>query len=67
MSKPKIRTIAGALKFLKEDDPETPITRSMIESAIEKGDIPCIRQGNRKFVLLNTVYEYFYKVPITED
>ncbi len=65
MSKPMIRSISAALKFLKEDDPDTAITRGMIESAIDRGEIPCIRQGNRRLVLLDDVYKHFYKVSMS--
>lgn len=61
----RIRTMNQTVKFLKERDPETPISYTTIKKAIDNGDISHVSSGNRKLIVLEDVYEYFYGVPLT--
>lgn len=68
MAQPKrIRTINQIYNFLHERDPECAISYRTIKSVIDKGVIPHIESGNRKLVVLEDVYEYFYNEPLIED
>lgn len=66
MSK-RIRTLNQTYKYLHERDPECAISYRAIKSLIDKGIIPHIQSGNRKLVVLEDVYEYFYGEPLVED
>lgn len=62
-----IRTINQVYSFLKERDPDCAISYRAIKELIDKGIIPHINRGNRKLVVLEDVYEYFYGEPLAED
>ena len=68
---PIIRTIAGAARFLKEKDPDCPITEYIIRKAVSNGLIPTRTLNKRKYVEINKVLDYFsnvkQEVPAVEE
>lgn len=60
---PRIRTIRQAVKEIKIKDPETVLTYHILKKLVENGTIPCINQESRKYVNLDTIYEYLNAAP----
>ena len=67
MSHKRIRTIKQVYDFFHKRDPECAVSYRAIRNVVEKGIIPHIESGNRKLVVLEDVYEYFYNEPLMED
>ena len=63
----RMRTINQTVKFLKELDPDTAIAYSTIKKAVDSKEIPHINVGTRCLIVLEDVYEYFYKVPLVSQ
>lgn len=55
---PRMRTIKQVMSELKAIDPKTAFTESALRRAINTGDIPHIRAGNKILVNLDTVEKY---------
>ena len=51
MSTPRMRTRDKAIELLKQDDPDTCISRNAIDTLIRSGKLPTVKIGNK--VLLN--------------
>ena len=51
----KMRSISQVIKFIKENDKETAITRYFIENLIYKQKIYYIKSGNKYYVDLDEV------------
>ena len=66
MSNPMIRTISTTLDIIREIEPHTSISRGLIEQKKEKGNIRVTRMGRKTNVLVQDVYEYFYKSPMPD-
>ena len=54
----RIRTIAGAVKEMKNDDPGTHVTESYLRRLVKEGTIPYGMDGTRVLVNVDTVQEY---------
>lgn len=53
-----IRTIKGAAAYLRDIDPQTPITENVIRAAILRGDLAAIKSGNKYLVNIEVLEEY---------
>lgn len=51
MSTPRMRTRDKAIELLRQNDPETSITRCSLDRLIRSGKLPTVKIGNK--VLLN--------------
>ena len=56
----RLRTIRGALRELKKEDPETCITYGMIRNLCEEEKIQCIKQGNRFIINYDFLIKYLF-------
>lgn len=54
-----IRTINQCIAAIRQQDPDTCISATAIRRLIKSGDIPAIYCGNRAYVALEDVMEYF--------
>lgn len=50
---PKLRTIEQCHAWLKESDPDLPVTIGMLRKLVSEGTIPCVRNGRKILVDLN--------------
>ena len=66
MSNPMIRTVSTTLSIIREIDPHSSISRGLIEQEIDKGNIYVTKMGRKTNVLVQDVYEYFYKSPMPD-
>ena len=57
--KPIIRTIAGAARYFKEQDPDSPFTQNLIREAIKNGFKPARKVNRRTYVDVNKLMDYF--------
>ena len=55
---PRMRTAAGVLATIKEQDPGTEITLFFIRKIINSGVIPVVNAGTKKLVDVDRVIEY---------
>lgn len=55
----RVRTLKEAIKFFREQDPETAISEHALRRAINTGEIPHARSGNRFLVSLDVIERYF--------
>lgn len=56
---PLFRTIKGAVRYIREHDPDSTITEYSVRRAVDEGDIPSRTVGNRKIVDVYKVIRYF--------
>lgn len=55
-----IRTIGKAAEWFRSIDEGSPIRYSTIRTAILNGDLPCVTIGNKRLIVLEEAYRYFY-------
>lgn len=55
----RMRLISEAYKYIKEQDPDTCITKTGFTRLINEGRIPVIKIGNRRLVNLDHVDKFF--------
>ena len=54
----RIRTISGALKWIKDQDPDTSITEYQLRRWIAENKLPCIKSGNKNLINLEVLSEF---------
>ena len=59
-----VRTIGKAVEWLRSIDEGTPVCYSSIRNAVLDGNLPCVTVGNKRLVVLEEVYHYFYGVDL---
>lgn len=47
---PKMRTISGAVKFIREQDPGTALTQHALRQLVLLGRVPCVAIGAKRLV-----------------
>lgn len=58
---PRMRTAAGALAILKEEDPGTAVTLRQIRRMINTGQIPFVPVGRKKLINIEHLYKCLEK------
>lgn len=58
MAIPKMRTAAGAVAYLKEQDPDCAITEHYIRRLIKTGQLPSVRAGVKYLVNVDLLIDY---------
>ena len=54
---PRMRTIPEAFNELKKADPETAYTLRALRAAVNRGELPVVRVGNKRLVNLDKLFE----------
>jgi len=62
-----IRTISGAIKYLKEKDPECPVTEYMLKKLVKSGQIPSVKPGSRSYYVSTEALDKFFNLRIDVD
>ena len=57
---PRLRKKDNIMKIVKEIDPNTALTKYLIEQLIKKGKITAIRYGNACLINLDELFDFFY-------
>ena len=57
MTVPRMRTIPEAFNELKKADPETAYTLRALRAALNRGELPVVRVGNKRLVNLDKLFE----------
>ena len=57
MSVPRMRTLPEAYAELKKADPSTAYTLRALRAAVNKGEIPVVRVGNKRLINLDKLFE----------
>ncbi|MDD4843186.1 MAG: hypothetical protein PHU31_02495 [Anaerotignum sp.] len=55
----KMRLVSEAYKYIKEQDPDTCITKTAFSTLVKLGRIPSIKIGNKTIVNLDHVETFF--------
>ena len=55
----RIRTVPEAYALLKNDDPDTRVTVSLLRRLIANGTIPSINSGRKIYLNYDVLLEYF--------
>ena len=55
---PKMRTISQAFDEIKTADTNTALTERALRCAVKRGEIPCVRIGNKCLVSMDAVAAY---------
>ncbi len=58
MSLPRMRTAAGVLAIIKEQDPDTEVRLNYLRQLIRSGAVPCVTLGNKRLVDADKVIAY---------
>ena len=58
MTLPRMRTAAGVLAIIKEQDPHTEVTLHYLRQLINTNKVPVTSVGTKKLVNADTVIEY---------
>lgn len=58
MALPRMRTAAGVLAIIKEQDPHTEVTLHYLRHLINTNKVPVTSVGTKKLVNADTVIEY---------
>ena len=56
---PRMRTAKGAVEALREEDPDTQVTVSMVRRLVRSGKIPCVLMGKKHLINVDTLIDYF--------
>lgn len=56
----KMRTIPEAAKELKENDPRTHLSLSVLRRLVKNGSIPYIKSGRRILINISMLSNYLY-------
>lgn len=56
---PRMRTASGAMKEIRQMDPNTNITESAIRRAIKRGEVKSVTNGVKHLVNLDDLLAYF--------
>lgn len=54
---PRMRTLPEAFAELKKADPYTAYTLRALRAAVNKGEIPVVRVGNKRLINLDNLFE----------
>jgi hypothetical protein len=54
-----MRTAGGAMKEIRQMDPNTGITESAIRRAIKRGDVKSVPNGAKRLINLDDLLAYF--------
>ena len=54
---PRMRTVPEAFAELKKADPSTAYTLRALRAAVNKGEIPVIKVGNKRLINLDRLFE----------
>ena len=54
---PRMRTVPEAFAEIKKADPSTTYTLRALRSAVNKGEIPVVRVGNKRLINLDKLFE----------
>ncbi len=57
MSVPRMRTVPVAFRELKAADPATAFTLPSFRAAVNRGEIPFVQVGGRRFINLDQLFE----------
>ncbi len=55
---PKIRTIDAAAEWLRENDPDTALTKTALRRLVVTGQLPSIRIGQKYLIDLDILSDY---------
>lgn len=58
MPAPRMRTIKGAVAFLKEQDPGSEITEYYIRRLVKTGEIPSLPVGCKRLIDVDQLSDY---------
>ncbi len=61
---PRMRTAEGAVKIIKEEDPDTALTVCAVRRMIKRGEISYFPVGNKKLI---SVDELLRKLQVEAD
>ena len=56
---PRMRTAAGAIREIRQMDPNTEITECAIRRAMKRGDVRTVKNGVKCLVSLDELLAYF--------
>lgn len=56
----RIRTIPGAVREIKEKDPNTIMTVATLRKMVKRGEVPHVAIGGRVFVNMERLEEVLY-------
>lgn len=54
----RMRTIDGAVQYLKERDPLTAVTKTALRRLVVTGELPCIHIGQKYLISLEVLDTY---------
>lgn len=54
-----IRTINQAYEIIKQQDPNTALSRNALRQLVDSGEIKSKKSGNRAYVTLEDIDKYF--------
>lgn len=58
---PKLRTLPKAFDYLKEQDPDSALTKNHFRTMIKTGAIPSVRLGKNYLIDIETLDQYIAK------
>lgn len=64
---PRMRTAAGAIREIRQMDPNTEITECAIRRAMKRGDVHTVKNGVKCLVNLDELLAYFDGGGTTND
>lgn len=61
----KLRTIENAYKYIKENDPESDVTKYLIRKLAVQEKVSMTKTGNKVLVDVDSVIDYLNGIPFT--
>ena len=58
---PRLRKKINIMKIVKEIDPNTALSKYLIDKLVKDGEITSIKYGNACLINLDELFNYFYK------
>ncbi len=62
MSIPRMRTAAGCVAFLREQDPDCAVSEHYIRRLIKTGQLPSVPVGTKKLIDVDKLISYLEEV-----
>ena len=64
---PRMRTTRECIRLLLEADPDTNFTHNALYTKVRRGEIPCVRVGNKRLINYDQLLEILQNPPASRQ
>lgn len=63
----RMRTAKDCIAYIKEKDPDSKITESILRAKAKKGEVKAVKSGNRTYFNLDTILEELSSCSVSDN